>query len=192
MDVNNQLKRLDQKKATPLGSIPGKVLKENSDIFLPYLTDTFNLCLSENYFPNELKDGDVSSLFKKDDAFCKKNYRSITVLPATSKIFERLLYDQVVPFAGSLLSSLLCGFRKGYNIQHALLRFLESCKMTLDKGGIAGALLMDLSKAFDYIDYELLIAKLHAYGFGRMCPTHDFHYLSQRRQRVKINGSFST
>ena len=80
VDVNNQLKRLDSKKATPLESIPGKVLKENSDIFLPYLTDTFNLCLSENYFPNKLKDEDVSSLFKKDDAFCKKNYRPLNCL----------------------------------------------------------------------------------------------------------------
>ena len=192
VDVNNQLKRLDPKKATPLESIPSKVLKENSDIFLPYLTDTFNLCLSENYFPNKLKDGDVSSLFKKDDAFCKKNYRPITVLPATSKIFERLLYDQVMPFAANFLSSLLCGFRKGYNTQHALLRFLESCKMTLDKGGIAGALLMDLSKTFDCIDHELLIAKLHAYGFGRCALLMIHSYLSQRRQRVKINGSFST
>ena len=113
MDVNNQLERLDPKKATPLESIPGKVLKENSDIFLPHLTDTLNLCLSENYFPSKLKDGDVSSLFKKDDAFCKKNYMPITVLPATSKIFERLLYDQVMPFAGNFSSSLLCGFRKG-------------------------------------------------------------------------------
>ena len=115
------------------------------------------------------------------------------MLPATSKIFERLLlYDQVMPFAGNFLSSLLCGFRKGYNTQQALLRFLESCKMTLDKGDIAGALLMDLSKAFDCIDHELLIAKLHAYGFGRCALLMIHSYLSQRRQRVKTNGSFST
>ena len=192
VDVNNQLKRLDPKKATPLESIPGKILKENSDIFLSCLTDTLNLCLSENYFPNKLKDRDVSSLFKKDDTFCKKNYRPITVLPVTSKIFERLLYDQIMPFAGNFLLYLLCGFRKGYNTQHALLRCLETCKMTLDKGGIAGALLMDLSKAFDCIDHELLIAKLHAYGFGRGALLMIHSYLSQRRQRVKINGSFST
>ena len=103
-----------------------------------------------------------------------------------------MLYDQIMPFAGNFLSSLLCGFRKGYNTQHALLRFLETCNMTLDKGGIAGALLMDLSKAFDCIDHEFLIAKLHAYGFGRGALFMIHSYLSQRRQRVKINGSFST
>ena len=73
-------------------SIPAKVLKENSDLLLPYLSTTYNSCILENYFPNELKSGDISSLFKKDDAFNKKNYRPITVHSSVSKIFERLMY----------------------------------------------------------------------------------------------------
>ena len=64
--------------------------------------------------------------------------------------------------------------------------------MTLDKGGYAGALLMDLSKAFDCMDHELLLAKLHAYGFGKDALKMIYSYLSKRRQRLKINGSFST
>ena len=64
--------------------------------------------------------------------------------------------------------------------------------MTLDKSGYAGALLMDLSKAFDCIDHELLIAKLHAYGLSRNALKMIHSYLSKRLQRVKINGSFST
>ena len=166
-EVYKQLDKLDLKKATPLESIPAKILKGSSDVCLPYLTNTFNLCLAENYFRNELKKGDVSSLYKKDDALNKKNYRPITVLSSTSKILERLLYDQLMEFSVSSLSPLLCAFKKGYNTQHALLRFLETCKMTLDKSGYAGALLMDLSKAFDCIDPEFLIAKLHGYGLSR-------------------------
>ena len=61
-EVYKQLDKLDLKKATPLESIPAKILKGSSDVFLPYLTNIFNLCLAENYFPNELKKGDVSSL----------------------------------------------------------------------------------------------------------------------------------
>ena len=83
-------------------------------------------------------------------------------------------------------------FRKGYNTQHALLRFLETCKITRDNGDFACALLMDLSKAFDCLNHELLLAKLHAYGFSRSAVTLIHSYLSNRRQRVKINGSFST
>ena len=93
-DIYKQLDRLDPKNTTPLGSIPAKILKGSSDIFLPYLTTTFNLRLAENCFPNELKNGDMSSLYKKNDPLNKKNNRPITVLSSTSKILERLLYDQ--------------------------------------------------------------------------------------------------
>ena len=62
----------------------------------------------------------------------------------------------------------------------------------MDSGGVAGAVLMDLSKAFDCLNHELLLAKLHAYGFSKSALTLIHSYLSNRRQRVKINGSFST
>ena len=96
-----------------------------------------------------------------------------------------------MPFAECFFSPLLCGFRKGYNTQHALLKFLETCKATMDSGGFADAVLMDLSKAFDYLNQELLLAKLHAYGLSKSALTLIHSYLSNRRQRVKINGSFS-
>ena len=77
------------------------------------------------------------------------------------------MYEQMMPFAECFLSPLLCGFQKGYNTQHALLKLLETRKITMDNGGFAGALLMDLSKAFDCLNNEELLAKLHAYGFSR-------------------------
>ena len=100
--------------------LPAEVLKENSNLLLLYLSSTFNTCILENFFPNELRFGDTSSLFKKDDAFNKKNYRPITVLTSVSKIFERFMYEQVIPFAECFLSPLLCGLQEGYNTQHAL------------------------------------------------------------------------
>ena len=191
-EIMTQIERLDHKKACPIESIPAKVLKENSDLFLPYLSSTYNTCILENFFLTELKSGDISSLYKKDDVFNKKNYRPITVLSSVSKIFERLMYEQIIPFAECFLSPLLCGFRKGYNAQHALLKFSETCKAAIDKGGFAGALLMDLSKAFDSLNHELLLAKMYAYGFSRSALTLIHSYLSNRKQRVKINGSYST
>ena len=71
-DVNNQQNRLDPKKATLLGSIPAKILKDYSDILLPYLENTFNLYLAKNYFPSDFKNGDICLLFKKNDVLCKR------------------------------------------------------------------------------------------------------------------------
>ena len=89
------------------------------------------------------------------------------------------------------MSRNLCGFRKGYSTQHALMRLIEKCKKFLDKNGHAGALLMDLSKAFNCLDHDLLITKLHAYGFSRSALELIYSYLNERKQRVKVNGSFS-
>ena len=94
-------------------------------------------------------------------------------------------------FAGTFLSVLLCGFRRGFSTQNALLRFLEKIKIGLDNKKFAGAILMDLSKAFDCLNRELLIAKLDAYGLGRSALDFIYSYLSARKQRVKVNGSFS-
>ena len=102
------------------------------------------------------------------------------------------MYEQVLPSAKFFLSPLLCGFQIGYNTQHALLRFLEGCKAAMNDGGFAGALLMDHSKASNSLNHELLLVKLHAYGFSRSALALIHSYLSNRRQRVKTNGSYST
>ena len=83
-------------------------------------------------------------------------------------------------FAESFLSPLLYGFQKGYNTQRAFLKFLETCKITIDNGDFAGALLMDLSKAFRCVK-----------NIGRSALALIKSYLSNRRQLLKINGSFS-
>ena len=73
-----------------------------------------------------------------------------------------------------------------------LLRLMEACKKRMDNRSIAGAVLTDLSKAFDYLNHELLIANLITYGFSRSTLLFINSYLTDRKQRVKVNGSFST
>ena len=188
----DELSNLNPKKASTVKSIPARILKENQDIFAPFLMETFNNSLLQKTFPEDLKLGDITSLFKNDEATKKRNYRPITVLSALSKVFERLLYAQMIGYSDTILVPYLCGFRKGSNTQHALLRLMDTCKNSLDKKGVVGALLMDLSKAFDCIDHELLIAKLSAYGFCNKALLMIYSYLTGRKQRVKVNGSFST
>ena len=112
-------------------------------------------------------------------------------MPTVSKIYERCLYDQINEYFQPLFSKLQCGFRKGHSAQHCLLVLIEKCRKVLDKGGFAGLLLTDFSKAFDRIDHELLIAKLHAYGFSIKSLEFIHSYLYDRNQKVKINSSLS-
>ena len=112
-------------------------------------------------------------------------------MPTVSKIYERCLYDQLNECFQPLFSKLQCGFRNGHSAQHCLLVLIEKCRKVLDKRGFAGLLVTDLSEAFDCIDHELLIAKLHAYGFNIKSPEFIYSYLYDRIQRVKINSSFS-
>ena len=84
-----QLSRLDPKKSSPVGAVPAKILKEYPDIFAQNLCNLFNQSVAHNAFPLELKAGEITLLFKKDDASLKENFRPITVLPAVSKAFMR-------------------------------------------------------------------------------------------------------
>ena len=89
-----------------------------------------------------------------------------------SKVFERIMYTQIESFMEDKLSKLLTGFRKKHSTQHCLINMLEKWKNTFDKGGFVFAMFMDLSKAFDPMNHDLLITKLGAYGFQKM------HFLS--------------
>ena len=102
------------------------------------------------------------------------------------------MQKQINDYMEDHLSPYLCGYRKGYNCQYALLVMIENWKLSLDSSRFAGGILMDLSKAFDTINHELMIAKLHAYGFNTNTLEIILDYLSNCWQRIKINTTFST
>ena len=101
------------------------------------------------------------------------------------------MYKQIYNHMKSILSPLLCGFREGYSTQHALLRLIEDLKASLDEKLIAGTVMIDLSKAFDCLPHDLLIAKLYAYGFGDNALKLLYNYLQGRIQTVKLNSNYS-
>ena len=138
-----------------------------------------------------MKLADVIPVFKKNERSIKENYRPVSILPIFSKIFEKTLHNQILAYFANILSKNQCGFRKGYNSQHCLVAIIEKWKKSLDSKGSFGALLTDLSKAFDCIPHELMIAKLDAYGFDLKALILVFNYLRNRKQRVKISSSYS-
>ena len=107
------------------------------------------------------------------------------------KIFERCISCQLYSFIFEFLSKYQCGFRKGYSTQHCLLAMLEKWKSAVDKGKSFNALLADLSKAVDCLSHELLLAKLNAYGFSILALRLIHSYLTNWKQRTKVNLLYS-
>ena len=118
--------------------------------------------------------------------------RPVSVLPIISKVFEILMQNQINLHINSFLSPYLCGYRKGFNSQHALISLIEKWRKSLDNKGYGDAVLMALSKAFDTLNHDLLIAKLHAYGFDIKTLKLLHCYLTKMWERTKVNSSFST
>ena len=190
-DIDKQITALDPKKNG--GCIPTKLLIEMRHIVCQPLAEIWNKeLLEEKTFSGKLKLGDISALFKALEKTRKTNYRPITVLVTVSKIFEKIMDIQTNEYMEKFLSKYLCGYRKNFSCEVALVSMIEKWKMSRDKGEHAGGVLMDLSKAFDTINHELLIAKLHAYGFSIDALKIVQSYLSDRWIRTKVDGSFST
>ena len=183
---------LNAKKATPEDDVSVEVLKCVADIIDGTLADIVNENINANTFPSSLKIQNVTALHKGDDRTLKKNYRGVSILYILSKLFEREMNEQISEYMENYLSDYLFGYRAGYGTQYCLITMVEMWRKALDEGKVAGAILTDLSKAFDCISHELLIAKLHAYGFDKSAIALVYDYLKGRKQRTKVNGSYSS
>ena len=183
---------LNESKSAPIESIPAKILKDHCAIISPKIVIDFNISIKTGSFPERQKLADVSPIFKKDVKLSKENYRPVSILTALSKILEKLMLYQISDYMEEKLSIYLCGFRKGMSAQNCLLLLIEKWRKSLDKSGKCGVLLTDLSKAFDCLVHDLLIAKLHAYGFDYISLKLIHSYLTGRLQRVRVNASFSS
>ena len=140
-----------------------------------------------------MKRADITSIHKKDSKSAKNNYRPVSILSNTSKLYERIMFKQMSEyFENSFFSKYQCGFRKSFSAQHCLISMLEKWKSATDNIKSFGAFLTDLSKAFDCLSHNLLIAKLNAYGFSMSGLRFVDSYHKNRMQRAKINSEYSS
>ena len=190
-DMSKEIETLKNKKTNIASDIPANILIESCEITSGYLAKIYNVSKVNRTFPASLKLANIKAIHKKKERTLKENYRPISLLPTVSKVFERIMYNQIYLYIEKHLSSFLFGFRKGYSTEECLIIMLEKWKQALDKKSKAGAILTDLSKAFDCLNHKLLIAKLHAYGFSIPSLEYIYSYLSERNQRTKI-GSVSS
>ena len=119
------IKELPSNKASVL-NIPIKIIKNSAQVYSSKLTQILNHCVSTASFPDLLKYADVTPVFKKGDVTDKENYRPISTLSNFSKIFEKLIYNQIFEFMNPKLSKHITGFQKNHNNQHALVKMIET------------------------------------------------------------------
>ena len=186
------LKTQNPKKATGCDQIPAKLLKHASFQIAPVISYIINKALDEGTFPNMLKKAEVIPVYKKSDKLNKSNYRPVSILPILAKNLEKVLAHQITPFLNIVFSCHLSAFRQGYGCQDTLLTLIENWRKDLLKNNKIGALLMDLSKAFDCMPHELLIAKFKTYGVQDHSIEIIKSYLSDREQRVRIGNVHSS
>ena len=142
--------------------------------------------ISRGMFPNNLKLADITPAHKNGERQLKGNYRPVSILSLISKIYERILYNQLYNTFDNILSISQCGFSS----QHCLIVMLEKFKESIDRKECCGALLTDLSKAFDCLSHDILIAKLEAYGFDYISLKLMHSYLN-RFQIILVNSKYS-
>ena len=143
-------------------------------------------------FLSVLNHANITSIFKKGYRRSKENNRPASIPPVISKVFEKLLCNQIKPFMNEFLSKYKGGFRKRFNALHCFLAMLEKWKKAVDTKNVFGALLTDLSKAFNCLRHDLVVAKLNPNGFSLLALNLFQNYLAKRKQRTKIIYSYST
>ena len=188
-EVKKLLKNLDTKKATGVDKIPPKLAKLSADALAIPLPLAINSSMKNDFFPNAPKIASVSPVDKKTDNKNKiSNYRPVSVLNTFSKIYETVIKNHLVSEMKNHFSPFISAYRKNYSSQHVLIRLIEEWRPRPGNDYTVGGVLMDLSKAFDCIPHDLLIAKLLAYGVHEKIVYIFYSYLQSRKQCVKINN----
>ena len=191
--VIESLKAVNSNKATGPDNIPGRVLKIAAEFLFPSLTAIFNRSLSMGIYPDDWKMARVLPIFKSGEKSDLGNYRPISIISAIAKVFGRLVYDQFYTYLTSnqLINSYQSGFRPTYSTLTSLLETTNNWCVNIDRGLLNGVVFIDLRKAFDTIDHEILLSKLKAHGVDDLALVWFRSYLTDRKQRCFVNGQFS-
>ena len=192
--VTKIISGLDNGKATGLDGICVKSLKAGSPILSYYLTFIYNLSLSTGVVPTCWKKKRVTPLFKKGDLDDVNNYRPISILPITMKIFEKVIHQQVSEFfeRNNIISQFQSGFRNYHSTDTAVSFVSDFILEEIAKKKYVGAVLIDLKKAFDTVDHAILLKKLFCYGIRDVSFDWFESYLGDRKQCSVLGNSKSS
>ena len=175
-----------------------KTISNFSKLFLKVVSDTSKLLL-QIILPSvptaakkkpKKKTSKVISIYKKDSKLKCSNYRPISLLSNIDKVLDRLMYNRLYNFLelNSAIYNLQFGFRQKYSLSHAVIHLTDKIREQLDNGNFACGIFVDLQKAFDTVNHDILIQKLNHYGIRGVANNWFSSYLQNRSQYVSING----
>lgn len=186
-------KTIALKKTEDFFGISVKVVSAIIEDIAPYLADIFNCSIEQGIFPDLMKHSKISPLFKAGSKTQATNFRPVSILPTLSKIFEKIILQQMSEFfvENELLHARQFGFRKNYSTIDAATKLVTSIFESWEDFHDAVGIFCDLSKAFDCVDHVSLLKKLQHYGVRNKALKLIESYLGNRKQSVIINGEVS-
>ena len=187
------LKDINPSKAAGLDNIAGKFLKEGASALAKPVTQICNLSISLSVFPDRCKHAKLKPLFKKGFTTEPKNYRPISLLPLISKIIEKVIHDQTQKYLdeNNILYTYQSGFRSNHSTNSCLSYLTNKVQQGFEKGMLTGMILIDLQKAFDTIDHQILLNKMRYLGFSTSAIEWFRSYLKNRIFLVHVEDSYS-
>lgn len=184
-EVRDMINNTKGERSRDCFGFTAEIIKGIKELIIIPLTKLMNQCLRENNFPSVLKNAVVVPVYKKGDAADPSNYRPISLLPILSKIFEKFLAIRIINF---FQTDNQFGFRSGLNTTSAVLNLISQMQESFENGTYLSGTFCDLSKAFDCVSRELLLAKLKKYNFSDSSIAVLSSYLSHRPQVVRVGG----
>jgi hypothetical protein len=192
--VQKLLSNLDPKKSVGPDEISPRILKESSEEITPVLTFIFNQSLSTGEIPDDWLIANIFPLHKKGPKDLPENYRPISLTSVCSKVMEHIIHSCICRFLeeNQVLTPRQHGFRSGHSCETQLILSINDWAKSMDSGLRTDVAIFDFSKAFDSVPHSRLLSKIESYGIQSSTLRWIQSFLTNRRQRVIINGSLSS
>ena len=193
IELINVIGTLENKTSLDADGLSNIIIKNICFSIVDILCFIFNLSFVSGVVPNKLKTAVVLSIHKKGNKLLKENYRPISILPVLSKILEKVMKSRMLNFLTDIkfFNDAQFGFREKLNTESALLQVLNNVYTKLNDDLKCAGVFLDIKKAFDLVEHNLLLEILYKCGFRGICQNWFKSYLFDRNQCVKINSYYS-
>jgi hypothetical protein len=193
-EIEKDIDKLLGHKAPGYDSIPNKIIKSHKNFIVGPLCHIYNLSLSTGVVPSPLKLAKIIPLYKKKEHYIPDNYRPISLLSVFNKLLEKIMYRRLYSFLCRfrVLYEFQFGFRENHSTMLALTEIIDNVRKEIENKNIVLGVYLDLTKAFDTVDHEILLWKLEYNGIRGVALEWFRNYLTGRKQVLFVNDTYSS